>query len=131
MEYTLEYEFEDSDGQLREYDYELEPEEIEALGINPDEYDVGENYNILLGHFEAKAEEAFREWDEQKDSIDCEVMAQVERELGYDPIHFYFTCEICGLLIPRYCEGATPTTCCHCNPERPEEEETPTHNEIV
>ena len=63
MEYTLEYEFEDSDGQLREYDYELEPEEIEALGINPDEYDCGENYNILLGHFEEKEEEKFKEWD--------------------------------------------------------------------
>lgn len=125
--YTLEYEFEDREGNTKEYEYELEPEQIEALGIDPEEYDCGENYNILLGHFEAKAEKTFKEWDEQKESIDCECMARVMKEVLGDP---YFTCEICGLLTPRYCEGADPNTCYRCNLERPEEE-TPTHNEIV
>ena len=127
--YELEYEFETSDGELKTYNYEIEPEEIEKLGINPDEYDQGENYNILLVHFEDRAYEAFKGWDEQKDWVDCECVAKAMKEVLGDP---YFNCEICEQMYPRYMESdREPNVCCQCVPNYEPEEQRTTHDEIV
>ena len=123
--YIIDYEFENREGETKRYEINLAKWEIEELGMKPEEFD--ENFNVLWDHFYERAKREFYEGEEYGDAIDCNLLKKIEEKIIGTS---YFTCEICKEMHPRYMEGATPTTCCHCNPERPEEE-TPTHNEIV
>ena len=75
----LEYRFEDD--YANEHDYEFYAndyeDEIIALGIKPEEYDYGNNYNRLWEYFYDRAYETFIEYERNKDYLDVTCVPKV------------------------------------------------------